>query len=91
MTCEGCGHTKLMHQRIAAATILRALLSDHQGYGAVRGWWMTISKAGDGRKTPDARWRRAFRMPARFERHHWKRSLSGSDAPALLGRGKILF
>ena len=30
-------------------------------------------------------------MSARSERHRWKRSWSGSDVPALLQRGKILF
>ncbi len=90
MICQGCGHTKSMHQNVAAATVLKTLLSDHQGRGAVRDWWMTISGARDGRQTLDAHWRRAFRMSARSERHRWERSRSGSDAPALLRRGKIL-
>ena len=32
MVCEGCGHTKLMHQSVTAATRLRTLLSDHEGH-----------------------------------------------------------
>ena len=38
MTCEGCGHTKMMHQSIVVTMVLRTLLSEHQGRGPVRDW-----------------------------------------------------
>ena len=48
MNCQGCGHTKLMHQSVTVTTVLRTL-SDHEGR------WKAA--------TLDARWKRISGCP----------------------------